>query len=339
MLNGDDLPTRSPAPVRLRLRLAARTPMANPPEPPVTFSLAQGRNIVNQWTWVDLSSLGSCVKTLGLGFYTTEYNEFGPTTPTYVAMDDLAVAATTPVLSWSGSGTTANWSASGSWGGATVNGSQALSFSGSSGRSAGERPADRHLNLRIAIRVWAAGFTLSGNRISLAGNITNLSSQTQAVNLDLRLTSDVTSVAALGGDLDDRGQSHGQRSIAQGRFRIVCCFPARMIIPVGRLLRRARCDLLNSDILALRATLDHRGQMASDPRSLVASVCRRSPFRKVATAPVPEPAPGDCWRLGEYVLLSCASLRRRDVRIDYLECGRFIAAFAFSTTPGCGLCR
>ncbi|MEI8375925.1 MAG: DUF4465 domain-containing protein [Planctomycetota bacterium] len=59
---------------------------------PVVFPLAQGRDIVKQWTWVDLSRLGTDVKTMDFAFASTDTGSFGINTPTYVAMDSLSVA-------------------------------------------------------------------------------------------------------------------------------------------------------------------------------------------------------------------------------------------------------
>ncbi len=209
MLNGYEQATAFSSTSSFTLTISGSDANGQPTGTPVTFSLAQGRNIVNHWTWVDLSSLGSCVTTLGFSFLSTDYGDFGINTPTYVAMDDLAVAAVGPVLHWSGSGTSGTWSPLANWGGAALTGGQALSFGGSSGcNSLNDLPSDTQI-CGLQFESGAAGFTLSGNRISLAGNITNLSSQTQAVNLDLRLTSDVTSVDALGGDVTIAGSLTG----------------------------------------------------------------------------------------------------------------------------------
>ena len=54
----------------------------------VEFYLAKGKNIVNQWTYVDLSTLGK-LDELHFTMTGTKSNKFGLTTPTYFCMDDL----------------------------------------------------------------------------------------------------------------------------------------------------------------------------------------------------------------------------------------------------------
>lgn len=50
-------------------------------------------SIVEDWTFVDLSSLGANVKSLGFSLSSTDNGGFGMNTPAYFAMDDLSVAA------------------------------------------------------------------------------------------------------------------------------------------------------------------------------------------------------------------------------------------------------
>jgi len=54
----------------------------------VEFKLADGLNILNTWTWVDLSSLGA-VKQLTFALSSTDNGEFGMNTPAYFCMDDF----------------------------------------------------------------------------------------------------------------------------------------------------------------------------------------------------------------------------------------------------------
>lgn len=56
----------------------------------VEYYLAQGTNIITEWKWVDLTSLG---ETEGLKFKleTTKTNEFGPLTPTYFCLDGITL--------------------------------------------------------------------------------------------------------------------------------------------------------------------------------------------------------------------------------------------------------
>ncbi len=54
----------------------------------VEFKLADGTNIVNIWTWVDLKGLGA-VKQLTFTFTSSDTGDFGINTPTYVCMDSF----------------------------------------------------------------------------------------------------------------------------------------------------------------------------------------------------------------------------------------------------------
>ena len=50
-------------------------------------------SVVSDWTFVDLTSLGSNVSALGFSLSSTDNGSFGMNTPSYFAMDDLTVAA------------------------------------------------------------------------------------------------------------------------------------------------------------------------------------------------------------------------------------------------------
>lgn len=56
----------------------------------VSFYLAENGTYVNNWKYVDLRTLGK-VKSLSFSFDGTKRNDYGPTTPMYVCIDDLAV--------------------------------------------------------------------------------------------------------------------------------------------------------------------------------------------------------------------------------------------------------
>ena len=54
----------------------------------VEFKLADGRNIIKNWTWVDLSSLGP-VKQLTFSLSSTDMGDWGMNTPAYFCLDNL----------------------------------------------------------------------------------------------------------------------------------------------------------------------------------------------------------------------------------------------------------
>ena len=49
--------------------------------------------LVDDWTFVDLASLGDNVKSLKFSLSSTDNGDWGMNTPAYFAMDDLTVAA------------------------------------------------------------------------------------------------------------------------------------------------------------------------------------------------------------------------------------------------------
>jgi len=63
----------------------------------VDFSLADYTGatgmVVDDWTWVDLSGLGTNVSSLAFSFASSDVGAFGINTPQYFAMDNLTVAA------------------------------------------------------------------------------------------------------------------------------------------------------------------------------------------------------------------------------------------------------
>lgn len=63
----------------------------------VDFLLADGINIVDEWTWVDLSTLGA-VSALSFEFTSSYVNQWGPVIPTYFAMDNLTAVPLPPAL-------------------------------------------------------------------------------------------------------------------------------------------------------------------------------------------------------------------------------------------------
>lgn len=76
----------------------------------VDIALAAGTDILDAWTWVDLSSLGA-VRALEFFFASSDSGAFGINTPTYFAMDNLT-AVPAPAAIWllsSAIGVLAGW--------------------------------------------------------------------------------------------------------------------------------------------------------------------------------------------------------------------------------------
>ncbi|MGA2060303.1 MAG: DUF4465 domain-containing protein [Thermoguttaceae bacterium] len=108
----------------LRLIIIGKDSSGNVIGDPVPFYLADFRDpndrtddprkdkyIVNQWTWVDLSSFGGSVKSLEFDMESSDYNENGILTPTYFLMDNLA---TGPKPLWTGAANN-KWSNAANW--------------------------------------------------------------------------------------------------------------------------------------------------------------------------------------------------------------------------------
>jgi hypothetical protein len=55
----------------------------------VDFLLADGTDLVDTWTWLDLTGLGSDVKTLAFALSSTDNGTYGMNTPAYFALDDV----------------------------------------------------------------------------------------------------------------------------------------------------------------------------------------------------------------------------------------------------------
>ena len=90
---------------------------------------------------------------------------------------------------WTGGGNDANWSTAANWGGTAPVASDTLIFGGTAKlESVNDLPEDTPF-AGITFGSDAGAFTLSGNRITLGGNVTNLSTSTsaQTINLDMSL--------------------------------------------------------------------------------------------------------------------------------------------------------
>jgi autotransporter-associated beta strand protein len=143
----------------------------------VDFYLADYRDpdpnnhyILNQWTWVDFSGLGSNVKSLEFGMLSSDYGKFGINTPTYFAMDTLS----TPMeLSWTGSQNSI-WSNAGNWSSAIVPGSGQNVLFNKNINTAINLNGDRRIRNIAFDTALAGSFTLNNNTLTLdaGGSIT-----------------------------------------------------------------------------------------------------------------------------------------------------------------------
>jgi len=100
-----------------------------------------------------------------------------------VAMTSYAVDRT-----WTGGGSDANWATTSNWGGTAPSAGDALYFGGSARlTNTNDLPADASF-AGLTFNSGAGSFTLLGNRVTLGGNVTNWSSNTQTLNLPVILS-------------------------------------------------------------------------------------------------------------------------------------------------------
>ncbi len=173
------------------------------------FYLADFRSsnkyIVNGWDWIDLSGLGKNVRTLEFNLSSTDNGTFGMNTPAYFAIDNFTYTAP---AAWSGS-TAGNWSNPSNWGGTTLTGSQAIVFSGANPTVSTNDLAPGTVFSSLAFAASSAAFTLSGNSIQLAGDLTNSSTSDQMVGMDLGFVSGGGAIETVGGNIRSAGNITG----------------------------------------------------------------------------------------------------------------------------------
>jgi autotransporter-associated beta strand protein len=109
-----------------------------------------------------------------------------------VAFAPIQTAPSAPVSTWNGgSGTTSNWSDGANWGGTAPAIGNALSFAGAVRTSPiNDTPAGTTYG-GIGFAAGAAAFNVSGNDITLQGDIVNNSSNTQTIGLNVALNGGV----------------------------------------------------------------------------------------------------------------------------------------------------
>jgi len=87
MINGDDFAKKFTDDDRFKLTITGFDSEGEETGT-VEFLLADGTNIINSWTWVDLSGLGE-VKQLTFGLSSTDNGDYGMNTPAYFCMDNF----------------------------------------------------------------------------------------------------------------------------------------------------------------------------------------------------------------------------------------------------------
>jgi autotransporter-associated beta strand protein len=145
----------------------------------------------------------------------------------------FTVTVTQPVptdRTWSGAGGNNNWSTGANWGGTAPLPSDPLFFAGTTRLTPNnDLPADLSF-AGIQFNSAAGAFTLSGNRITLGGNITfsgnPASAVTQTINLDMLLsdnrtiTTRSTGPITIGGIIDDGASGFGLNKTGLGTLTL-----------------------------------------------------------------------------------------------------------------------
>ena len=140
-------------------------------------------------------------------------NYYQATATVYINVADAAV--------WCGSGGDVMWSTSDNWGGAVPQANTPLIFGGSDGLTNENDLTDGTQFNGITFQSNAGGFTLTGNGVTLNGDIVNNSSNLQTIALPLTLAANSTINAASGdvainGDIGDNGGDLGISKIGAG---------------------------------------------------------------------------------------------------------------------------
>ena len=101
-----------------------------------------------------------------------------------IAIDELEAYG--PAPAWTGGASSLLWSDSGNWNGIALGTGSALAFSGSAGLS-NTNDLNGFSAVAITFDGTAGAFTLSGNSLTLLGNVTNSSTANQTINLNVAL--------------------------------------------------------------------------------------------------------------------------------------------------------
>jgi autotransporter-associated beta strand protein len=142
---------------------------------------------VNDWQTVNLSSLGSDVKSLDFSLTTSDLSYGFPNTPTYMAIDNLQFASNPWGVSWSGTQNTL-WSVAANWNGTPPATGESLLFDTPAGGVSHNDIAGSPLVGAITFGSSAGVFTLQGETARWQYDMTNLSENTQTVDMPLDLT-------------------------------------------------------------------------------------------------------------------------------------------------------
>jgi autotransporter-associated beta strand protein len=156
----------------------------------IVYTLADYRNgntfIAADWNTLDLSGLGQ-VKSLDISLTTTVFYQNSPGTPGYLAIDNLQIAGNPWGASWSDAQNTL-WNVAANWGGTLPAPGESLLFDVPAGGISHNNRTDNPLVGAITFGSSAGVFTLEGQVARWQYDMTNLSENTQTVDMPLELT-------------------------------------------------------------------------------------------------------------------------------------------------------
>ncbi len=108
-----------------------------------------------------------------------------------VAFAPIQTAPSAPVSTWNGNGTTSNWSDGNNWGGTAPAPGNALSFAGTLHTAPVNDTTAGTTYGGIGFAAGAAAFNVTGNDITLQGDIVNNSTNTETIGLNVALNGGV----------------------------------------------------------------------------------------------------------------------------------------------------
>ena len=155
------------------------------------------------------TSLGVSGLTNGVACYfvVVASNSYGP------SASSAEVSAVPEPNTWTASPTSLNWSLASNWGGAVPVNNAKLTFGSSNATNLNNDLVGLSIG-GFAFNSGASAFTLSGNSITLTGDIVNNSTSTQSINLQMtivgtRTVTTNTGAVILNGAIDDAGLGYG----------------------------------------------------------------------------------------------------------------------------------
>jgi len=192
------------------------------------------------------------------------------------------------VSRWSGGGANANWSTAANWGGNAMAANDNVEFGAAAGLSTTNDFAAGTQFGSFTFDAGAGAFTLNGNAVKLAGDVTDNSANQETINLPLVLTGNRTFSAAAGGmtvagNIGETGGSFGITKTGSGTvtFSGVNSYTGGTLVLAGTVVVTGASALPQGSALTVGA---------SGVFAFAASAA--APTLAGVVAPSPSPVPG-----------------------------------------------